>query len=352
MSKKIAYILDRPEAEVAKALAEFEKKCGYPSEDVRLLAENKHRLRSKLNQIGLDPDDTTDEELYYGLLARYEKDSQLVDDALGISRATPIDEKIDKAIRLLRQTTSENEVWILRKAAAKKILTQLPPKQVAKRLGYRSVTSLIKREDLGRIYLLASKAESANWQKSAAKLLARLNSSNYELCSPQVVKLRAQDCRDIEGPQDYVVSNKYLGVAAIWPSQNLDKASTLSLALMLANALHSINGSYSPNRLHQISPAIAWWSDCNYLISDGSKPISFNLKDVAINHLKGHDMNAAVASHAASSFWDELTVRYHKILASLADEVPDIQISFDQPDDFPKMPLHDDLAVEYATLEE
>ncbi|HZP55512.1 MAG TPA: hypothetical protein VFB03_01945, partial [Candidatus Saccharimonadales bacterium] len=135
MSKKIAHLLSRPESEVSSILSDLEKKSGYPSEDVRLLVENKHRLRTKLTQIGLDPDDTTDQELYYALFAKFQRDGELLDQSLGIDQATSINERINRAVQIVSKIAKKEELWVLKKTAAKKALLAIPPRQVAKKLG-------------------------------------------------------------------------------------------------------------------------------------------------------------------------------------------------------------------------
>src|SRR6266404_4594616 len=79
MNKIISAILGQSEPAVAKAIAKLEAKNGYPSHDVRHLAENIQKTRLKLTELGLDPDDTTGEELYHALLVRFNQDSQKFD---------------------------------------------------------------------------------------------------------------------------------------------------------------------------------------------------------------------------------------------------------------------------------
>ncbi len=70
MSKILAQLVQKPEAYVAKIIDELEAKNGSPSEDVRLLAENSVKSRAKLMDLRLDPNDTTEQELYHALLVR------------------------------------------------------------------------------------------------------------------------------------------------------------------------------------------------------------------------------------------------------------------------------------------
>ena len=107
MSKLIANLLGKPESFITHALAELEKITGYHSEDVRFLAQNNHRLRQKFEQLGLDPDDTTKEELYHALLARFQNDSRALDRALGVSDQSVLDHRIDVAIELVKKTAGQ-----------------------------------------------------------------------------------------------------------------------------------------------------------------------------------------------------------------------------------------------------
>jgi ribosome assembly protein YihI (activator of Der GTPase) len=77
--KRIARILGEDEDRVATLVNALEEKNGFPSHDVRYLAENVQKIHSKITDLGLDPDDTTGEELFHALLVKFEKDSNVFD---------------------------------------------------------------------------------------------------------------------------------------------------------------------------------------------------------------------------------------------------------------------------------
>ena len=350
MSKNLARILAKDEAEVAKNISKLEEKCGFPSEDVRLLAENEHKLRAKVEQLGLDPDDTADEELYHSLRARFERDSQMLNKALGVDDTTKLDERLNKAIQLVDHAAVTDEVWIVKNSFAKSALVKNPPKHIAKALHYRSVTSMVKRQDIAEIYLAGSVAESMTWQKNISRHLAKLTASCYELRPMKIVNLKPSHWVGLEGPSSHIVVNKQVGAVAAWPSKELSGASVLCLTLLLLEGMRSLNPEGYSEALDQLSPALRWWADTGHLISDGEQPVSFNLKDVALNHLHGHNLINAVRHHAARSLWGELTSRYQKVSATLSDKVPDIQVDFDQ-DEQVRLPTSTELVEEYATSE-
>lgn len=350
MSKKLAKLLDKPVAEITKAVAKLEKANANPSEDVRLLAENKQSVRIKTSQLGLDPDDTSSKELYWALRARYDKDSQALNRALGVSDSTSFNERLHKADQLINLCAATDEAWLLKNSSAKKLLTANPPKQTAKKLHYRSTASMLKREDVSAVFLAAETCESATWQKNIAQAVSKLGSSDYELRPLKVIKLpNAQwQARD---PNSYLVLNKTVGAAAILPSQKLERAPVLSLTLLLLGGLQALNPEGYSEALHELSPALRWWSDTRYLVSDGKNPVSFNLKDVTINHINDYEAEDGVKHHAAQSLWDELTNRYQAITDSLSDSIPETEYNFNELEQSAGLPKAKGLAPEYITVE-
>jgi hypothetical protein len=350
MSRNLAKLLAQEETALRKVLSKLEEKCGFPSEDVRLLAENKYLLRSKIGQLGLDADDTTDEELYQALRGRFERDFKMLDKALGVDGGTKLDERLNKAAQLVNHCAATDEMWVVKNSAARSALAKIPPKHVAKQLSYRSVASMIKREDTAEIYLAGSLIESLSWQKNIAKHLSKLNASNYELRPIKIVNLRLERWNGADGPVSHLVIDKHSGAVAVWPSEDLKNASVLCLTLLLLAGIQSLNPSGYNEALHELSPALRWWADTEHLIADGEQPVSLNIKDVSLNHLKNHELTDAIRHHGAHSLWSELTTRYQKISESLSDRIPDIQYNFSQGERL-KLPTSAELAEEYAKAE-
>ena len=168
MSHIIASLLGRPDHKVIKTVDQLEAKNGYPSHDVRHLADNIQRTRTKIGDLGLDPDDTTGEELYHALLVRFQEDSRKFDLQQGLS-GQDFDSKSAKALEIINLNLALPERWVLKSNSAKNLLRQQKPARLMKLLNYRSVESLLKREDLREIYLIANLIETNTWQKANAK---------------------------------------------------------------------------------------------------------------------------------------------------------------------------------------
>ncbi len=352
MSKALARLLGKSEKEITSALAKLEAQCGYPSEDVRLIAENKQKLRVKIAQLGLDPEDTTDAELYHALLVRFEKDAAMLDRALGTSSQNSLRERMSKAVQLLHHCSQTEEMWVVKNAVIKTLLAQNPPKRIAKHLHYRSINSLIKREDAAEVFLVASSVEPASWQKTTAKILSKLNSSDYELRPIKIVEFAAGRWAPWPGPATYVALNKQMGAVGIWPSPDLNSASVFALALLLLSGLQSLNREGYYESLHHLHPTLGWWADCQSLVSDGRQPVSFNLKDIAINHFKKPELHTAVFDYGAQSLWQRLIDRYHQVASSLHGDVDEIGQELITKGSLPAMPPVTELVNEYVSMEE
>lgn len=319
MSKVLAKLLEQPERLVAKTIAKLESANGYHSEDVRYLAENSQALRARLNDLGLDPDDTTSEELYQALLAKFDRDSALIDTSLGVGSDTNLSSRADKAIQLVGHTTKPREAWVLKQATAKKLIRQQPPKKLMKKLNYRSAESLLKRQNITSIYLALPFVESASWQKNFAKQLTKLSTTDYEPRAIELAILPAQ-LGSVKGPGSMVSSNLVLGAVGLWPSAALQQARVLSLALILLNGLENLTHSEATESIAHLHPALLSWDQSKQLIAClEDDPVSFNYLDVALDHLTTTHYSRRGRQHGQQSLWSALAQRYRRDMAAVGE---------------------------------
>lgn len=316
MSKVLSILLDKPEQIIKDAIKELEELSGFPSEDVRLIADNGLMVRRKISELGLDPDDTTNEELYQALLARFAHDAAQLDLAIGSRQDLNLDRKIDLAIDLTKHLLSKKEVWVLKPTAAKRLLQALPPKKLMKLLNYRSVDSLLKRQPLAEIYLAVSFIESPTWNKSLNKSASDLNTTDWTRQPPDLVKLPIKCFQLLPEPASFTIASSLTGTAALWPAAKLEKASVLNLSLLLAEAAEILGATSEPRAMANLHPALNWWSNTTHLLATHSgEPVSLNLKDLAISHLQAADYKTRSMSHARESLWDELLRRYQNYVS-------------------------------------
>ncbi|HEX5448019.1 MAG TPA: hypothetical protein VFW90_02345 [Candidatus Saccharimonadales bacterium] len=314
MSRNIAHLLAEKEEEVRKLLDELEEKNGWPDHDARMLAETIQKTRIKLAELGLDPDDTTGEELYEALLAKFSHDSLAFDDQFDVADSD-YDHRAGRAIAIAKEAFGLPEVWALKNSAGKNILRQHPPKRLMKHLNYRSIESLLKREDIAELFIAIRYLESDSWLKAQERLVSKLSQTDFHVTSLRIIKLQNDRWSELEGPDGYIVSDDNLGAIGLWPSAEIVKAPLLSLVLVIADSLNRYSKVKMGDCLGKMSPVISWWSDMDHLVADLSgQAVALSLRDTALNQLGGGEFETRTLEHSRRSFWQEMLGRYEKQL--------------------------------------
>lgn len=315
MSKVWASMLGKSEAEAERLISKLEAKAGYDSVDVRLLAEHKQQLRAKIAALHLDPDDTTSEELYNALLAKFQNDEAALDKALGVSGVSA-SKKLDAALTLSRHVADTAEVWALKAPVLRALLKKNAPKKTMKILGYRSVDSMLKRVDPGEILYVAGKAESASWHKVWDKSLAKLPSSSCELREPKII-IAKSDLAE----KEIVVAEKTSGTLLVNADLINENHGSLSITLALLHSLEKISVRGQLKSLARVNPALRWWSDTEHLLSiHEDKVVSLNIKDVA-----AAQAGEASIEHGAGVLWNKLVDAYKEKVDELPEEVAQLE---------------------------
>lgn len=338
MNKRIAEIMDQPEYIVKKLINKLEDKNGYPSHDVRHLADNIQKVRIKLNDLSLDPDDTTGEELYHALLAKFEKDARAFDIFFNAEQLD-FGQKSTRAAEVLGQKTELPRQWALKKTVAKNVLRAQPPKRVMNHLGYRSVESMLKREDLSEIYLVAPYLESASWTKQHDRQISKLSQTDFELRAVRLQPLNYARWSDIAGPQDYVAVNNEVAAIGLWPSAEIEQAPFLTITLMLLEKLGDYQEINLSQSLAKVSDVVSWWADMDRLVANlAGEHISLNLKDTCQNSLQKSAYGERTLEHGRASFWHELLSHYENQLPteslfdnSVLQKVAGLKLAAPQP---------------------
>lgn len=180
MTRYLSQALGAEEPAFSQRLEQLEQASGAPSADIRLTTENMQKVRAKIAALGLDPADTTGEELYAALQERLQLDEQRVQQALGIAPDAAASDVLAALTHFLDETVKADMCFAVRQATARKLLKKRPPKVAMKRLGYRSLESFIKHEPVANIYAAAVLCESPAWHRSFRELYAKLSPADFE----------------------------------------------------------------------------------------------------------------------------------------------------------------------------
>lgn len=174
MSKVIAELLGADRREFDKIISRLEHMCLRPGVDIKLGSEIMSQTRQKSIQLGFDPVDTTKKELYYGLLAKAEKDDAELRTILGINEKTNSFIAGNRIAQNTSKLLKKEVVVALQPITVKKILKAVPPKKTLRLLKFRSIDSVLKRENPLIIYGLAKKIEDKTWNSQIQARLKRL----------------------------------------------------------------------------------------------------------------------------------------------------------------------------------
>ena len=143
MSKLLRNLLDAQEPLFTQSLRELEYETGKKGIDLKLTAELIEKVQAATRGLGLDPTDTTGKELYHALDNRVREHNHHLARALGTSEDAPVREIVPKLVETVRQFKMPRTAWVLKKSVAKNLLREMPPKNMMKQLGYRSIESML-----------------------------------------------------------------------------------------------------------------------------------------------------------------------------------------------------------------
>ena len=256
MSKLIADLLGMDRRSFEEIVQRLDHMTIRSSIDVRLSAEIITQSREKIRGLGLDPADTTHKELYFALLARAERDGELLRKKLGITDST---KPVDAAAKIANSTQkllSKEIVISMQPTVVKKILKAVPPKRTMKALKFRSIDSVLKRENPLVLYALAKKLEEKTWHSQVHARLKRLQPRDVKENHIQVLSLPADWLEKLKKqPYESVVQSvPEIGSVLIMPSMPLKtKGSVLLTSSLVLQAGERLTVESLPYRTRALT---------------------------------------------------------------------------------------------------
>lgn len=261
MSRLLSELLGAKEPLFSLSLRQLEQAAGRPGVDIRLTAEIIGQVRQKTAELGLDPDDTTPEELYHALLTKIEEqDKQLVkqiggSDPENVAQLMPLMKKAWEGI------DTPKTCWVIKRSVAKKMLKKMPPKNIMKHLHYRSVDSMLKNENLAEIYGALRFAEDSDWLLKFNEGYRRLKPSDFQTRKIEIVQMSLERWGDIAAPfihkkRHNITHLKELGVILMLPitPQTHLRGVTIFVFPLLLHYLQEIRLYSAFFKLEQVKP--------------------------------------------------------------------------------------------------
>lgn len=259
MSRVLAQLMGAAEPAFRAQLLQLEKAAGLPGADIRLMMEIINETRNKIRELGLDPQDTTGNELYAALKSKLLRDEVQVRAGLNI-RADNSPEAVLEAVRAkLDKLQLPTQSFVVKQSVMRSLLKKLQPKHTMKKLGYRSLDSMLKHEPVALVLAAATMTESNEWQRKRLAAYKKLKSHDFEVKKASFLLPTTKHWPEVAA--EYVAKTKHniltvpeLGAVVFVPiKQDLPGLAITSMLL----AIHSVNdmrslGSYL--KLQQVRP--------------------------------------------------------------------------------------------------
>lgn len=192
MCKVLADLLGIDDPLFTVGLHQLEQASGQPGADVRLYSEIIRKAHQKTRELGLDPSDTTAEELYHALIELIKKHDEFLAKRLGAKDPTDVQDILPRIVTFINKLDTPKSVWVLKPAAAKRMLKLTPPKKVMRQLGYRSVDSMLRRESVGELFVALRFVESQEWLQAFTRKYKHLSPHDFETRDVEFIRLDPQ----------------------------------------------------------------------------------------------------------------------------------------------------------------
>jgi len=274
----LSELLGAAEPGFTTALHELESASGSDGTDLRLTSEIAKKVHNKIRELGLDPMDTTGKELYHGLQALVKIHDEFLRLALGAHDPDDTNDLLRRCIMAVNSLFIPKQCWVLKHSVAKKLLKDMPPKKVMKQLSYRSIDSMLKRENIGELYLALYFIESRAWLERFIKSYKKLKPSDFEVRNVDILQLTGKQWGD--ALTGYVYQNRHnvivlkdLGVIGVLPlPPGRLRGICITMMPLLLHYINEIRLYSSYFKLQQVKP------DFDHLIIDtllaDAKPVA------------------------------------------------------------------------------
>lgn len=238
-------------------LRQLEQAAGRPSADIRLAAQVTQATRQKIRELGLDPADTTGKELYAALQMRLKQDEVFVRSALNLrADLDPVD-ILEQVAKKLTALEFEGDQFVVKQTVMKQIIKKLKPKATMKRLGYRSMDSMLKHEPVAQLLAACQATESSEWHEARLKAYEKLQTKDFEHRKPLCVVPSGKRWPEFanshaEAHKNNIIEVPELGTVVILPMQRDLPGLAIVTFVMSIQALNSMRALSAYLKLQQV----------------------------------------------------------------------------------------------------
>jgi hypothetical protein len=180
MGKVLRELLNAEEPLFTHSIRELEKASGSHAADVRLVADILATAHDRMRKMRLDPADSTGKEVYQALMNRVAMDNVRLSKVIGASEPENIEHMVPLMVKAANAVTFPRKVFVIKHTSAKKLLKQMPPKNLIKTLGYKTLDDMLKHENFEEVYTALRFSEGAEWLEKYDELFRTVTADDYE----------------------------------------------------------------------------------------------------------------------------------------------------------------------------
>ena len=259
MSRALADLLGAPVVTFRQQIQQLERAAGLPSADIRLTTHVMQATRHKIRELGLDPADTTGQELFAALQTRLLADEVRVRASLNLrADIAPVD-ILERIAERLNTLDHKSDLMVIKQSVMKQLLKKLKPKATMKRLGYRSMDSMLKHEPVAQLLGACQMTESTEWHETRLEAYKKLQAKDFEQKRPHVVvpttkqwpKLAATHA---ELHKTNLVEVPELGTVVVLPVEKDLAGLAITTFVVALHALNSMRALSAYLKLQQVRP--------------------------------------------------------------------------------------------------
>jgi hypothetical protein len=306
MTRFLSEALEAKEPLFRHGLKKLEYSNGNPSTDIRLTCEVTNATKAKIKELGLDPEDTTAEELYEVLKQRSELDDQILVKRLRTLAATHVSaeaEPVAGMVIALNNLNHKKKCYALKLSRLKSLIKASSPKKTMKQLGYRSLDSMLKHEQPVLILAAATLYESHAWQKQLLDKYKKLKPSDFEERSINLIHPSNKRWRDIAS--DVVATNKH----NIISFKELGTIVLLPLPADLPSGVVTASLCFSLHELNEIR-ACSTYLKLNQVKTDFGEIVAKIVTNEP--HLSSHLLDRPVPWNIIQRYYSRLSDRFRE----------------------------------------
>lgn len=253
-------LLEAEEPIFSLAVRQLESASGHEGRDVQLIAEIAQKMRASTVALGLDPDDTTGPELYAAQMARMVEDNARVAKIIGGSDPDSVTEMVPLMVKAVKELNISRECWALKRSVAKRLLKTMPPKNLMKHLGHRSVDSMLKHENIDEVYTALRFSEGPEWLNKYDELFKTVTPSDFETREISIVIMDHDKYVDlaehfVEKKFHNITHTKEMGTIVVVPMKvDRMKGITLKSLPLLFHYINEVRLYSAFFKLKQVQP--------------------------------------------------------------------------------------------------